>query len=258
MNTGKNVNIKTFGAVTVISLIVLAMVVTPLTATMPIKTPKYAPKSTDLPFASDYRGYRATEGEHQGSEYDLIYEESIAWGGPSAENGGNVHIYEFSRVSAAKTYYDSVFEMRTANHPDYHPYAVILGDEGIQYKEGGGVLFRTGRFVVELFYIPPPPGTTEVTLGDIAYLTEQNIKRATSASPTMLTTPKPTFKQTPQMEEDSDGDGVPDEYDYAPHDSNVQTKSDAKTQGFGAIFAMGNLLAVAYLIRRRRGLLFKN
>lgn len=51
---------------------------------------------------------------------------------------------------------------------------------------------------------------------------------------------------------DSDGDGVPDEHDYAPNDPNVQTKEDVKTPGFGVIFAIGSLLAVAYLVRRRK------
>jgi len=53
-------------------------------------------------------------------------------------------------------------------------------------------------------------------------------------------------------EKDSDGDGVPDEYDYAPNDPNVQTKEDVKIPGFGAIFAIVSLLALAYLVLRRK------
>ena len=53
-------------------------------------------------------------------------------------------------------------------------------------------------------------------------------------------------------EKDSDGDGVLDQYDYAPYDPEVQTKSDIETPAFEAIFAIIGLLAVAYLFRRRR------
>jgi len=53
-------------------------------------------------------------------------------------------------------------------------------------------------------------------------------------------------------EKDTDSDGVLDQYDYDPYDPNVQTKSDIETPGFGAIFAIAGLLAVAYLLRRRK------
>ena len=69
-----------------------------------------------------------------------------------------------------------------------------------------------------------------------------------SPTPTLEVTPSPTS----QAEKDSDGDGVPDEYDYAPYDPNVQTKEDIKTPGFGTAFAIGSLLAVAYLVLRRK------
>ena len=53
-------------------------------------------------------------------------------------------------------------------------------------------------------------------------------------------------------EKDSDGDGVPDQYDYDPYDLNVQTKSDIETPGFEAIFVIAGLLVVMYLLRRRK------
>ena len=51
---------------------------------------------------------------------------------------------------------------------------------------------------------------------------------------------------------DSDSDGVPDDYDYAPKDPNVQTKEDAKTPGFGAIISIICILVVGYFVIRRR------
>ena len=53
-------------------------------------------------------------------------------------------------------------------------------------------------------------------------------------------------------EKDSDGDGVPDQYDYDPYDPNIQSRTDIKAPAFEAIFAIAGLLAVAYLLRRRR------
>ena len=53
-------------------------------------------------------------------------------------------------------------------------------------------------------------------------------------------------------EKDSDGDGVTDKYDYDPYDPNIQSRSDVKAPAFEAIFAIVGLLAVAYLLRRRR------
>jgi len=71
--------------------------------------------------------------------------------------------------------------------------------------------------------------------------------------PYLSSTPPPaTPRPTPQLEKDSDGDGVPDEYDYAPYDPKVQTKGDVKSPGFGAIFALAELLTVVYLLRRRK------
>jgi hypothetical protein len=53
-------------------------------------------------------------------------------------------------------------------------------------------------------------------------------------------------------EKDTDNDGVPDKYDYDPYDPNIQSRGDAKAPAFEAIFAIAGLLAVAYLLRRRR------
>lgn len=58
---------------------------------------------------------------------------------------------------------------------------------------------------------------------------------------------------------DSDGDGVPDDEDYAPNDPDVQSKSDLtdedeisiSTPGFGPLVALSSLLGVAALLRRK-------
>jgi len=77
-------------------------------------------------------------------------------------------------------------------------------------------------------------------------------KSTPTPAPTPIpSTPSLTPTQTPTLI-DSDGDGVPDQYDYDPYDPNVQTKSDTKTPGFEAIFVIAGLLAVTYLLRRRR------
>jgi len=53
-------------------------------------------------------------------------------------------------------------------------------------------------------------------------------------------------------EKDTDNDGVPDKYDYDPYDPNIQSRGDVKAPAFEAIFVIAGLLAVAYLLRRRR------
>jgi PGF-CTERM protein len=89
-----------------------------------------------------------------------------------------------------------------------------------------------------------PAGTTPTATPT----TEHSISPRATAAPI----PTPTATQTPTSSLiDSDGDGVADRYDYAPHDPNVQTKDDVKTPGFEAVFAIAGLLAVAYLLRRR-------
>ena len=59
-------------------------------------------------------------------------------------------------------------------------------------------------------------------------------------------TPTPT----PRVEKDSDDDGVPDEFDYAPNDPDVQTKDDVTTSGVGAIFVICSLL-VGYFVKKK-------
>lgn len=96
-----------------------------------------------------------------------------------------------------------------------------------------------------------------------------------SPTPTQTSSPSPIYTLTPTHTPtsspisspsptptliDSDDDGVPDRYDYAPYDPNVQTKGDIKPEttptpqppGFEVLFVIVGLLLVAYLIKRRK------
>ena len=237
--------IKTLGFVVLI--LALVMLVTPITA-MIVTAPKYGPALEELP--AGYYTYveyeRATEDELNiyRDEYGLkpiyveagdFYEKRPQPHEPDADNG--VIIFELTNDSEAKKMYEVFYEKWHLS--DYNPIVIGIGDEGVICYQNM-ILFRTGRFLVWV--------RMDSLCVDVARITEQNIKIAT-APPTPTPTPTPT--STPQLEKDSDSDGVPDEYDYAPYDPNVQTKSDVKSPGFGAIFAIAGLLTVVYLLRRR-------
>ena len=102
-----------------------------------------------------------------------------------------------------------------------------------------------------------------VTSGDTETVSASMSAIPVAATPTIIPTVSPTPISTPTPTSalvDSDGDGVPDKYDYAPYDPNIQTERDIipeatptpKPPGFDVILAISGLLAIAYLLRRRR------
>ena len=230
--------IKTLGFVVVI--LALVMLVPPLTASI-VTTPKYGPTPEDLPSHAGYTDAyyaRVTEdelSEHRGKTGPkCVYCEVGRIYGEKAQVSGSLYIFEFTSDSEAKREYELRYEKVDL---DLSPSPIDIGDEGVSFSRDGvvvAILFRTGKFVVI--------SEADQSCEDIARITEQNIKIATAP---------PTPTPTPQLEKDLDSDGVPDKYDYAPHDPNVQTKADVKTPGFGALFAIAGILAVAHLLRRR-------
>jgi PGF-CTERM protein len=100
-----------------------------------------------------------------------------------------------------------------------------------------------------------------VTSGDTETVSASMSAMPIEATPTIIPVVSPTLISTPAFTPtptpisaliDSDGDGVPDKYDYDPYDPNVQTKSDIETPGFEVVFAIAGLLAITFLLRRRR------
>jgi len=116
--------------------------------------------------------------------------------------------------------------------------------------------------------IPPTPSPTPKQTPTQTSAPTSTPSPTPTQTPSPIYTPAPTHtptsspisspSPTPTLV-DSDGDGVPDRYDYAPYDSNVQTKSGIKPEttptpqppGFEVPFVIVGLLLVAYLIKRR-------
>jgi len=98
-----------------------------------------------------------------------------------------------------------------------------------------------------------------VTSGDTETVSVSMSAISVAATPTNIPTVSPT-PATISALVDSDGDGIPDKYDYAPYNPNIQTERDIipeatptpKPPGFDVILAISGLLTIAYLLRRRR------
>ncbi|MFB6268556.1 MAG: PKD domain-containing protein [Halobacterium sp.] len=99
---------------------------------------------------------------------------------------------------------------------------------------------------------------------DTGTLTFDVAPQSTTATPTeetsTATATPTTAEQTSQTEQDSDGDGVPDEDDYAPDDPNVQVKSDLQEDtssesisvpGFGLLHGVTAAMLAGLVAHRR-------
>ena len=175
-----------------------------------------------------------------------VYCEKADFYGRGGSSGGMIMLFEFSSTEDARKGYSCAYKEKVQFLEAEEITEInMFGDESTSFYDPGDdsvTLLRNGRFVV----------LVEAELERLDN-SKENIVRYTlpekiDAKLEQIKVPTPT----PQLEKDSDGDGVPDEYDYAPYDPNVQTKSDVKTPGFGAIFAIAGVLIVFYLIRRNR------
>lgn len=140
-----------------------------------------------------------------------------------------------SAPSGASIYLDGVYKGDTPKTIS----DVSTGYHTIELSKEGYQIWSTSVYV--------SPGDTETVSTSMGVTSE--------ATPTIIPATSPTPISTLM---DSDSDGVPDEYDYAPYDPNIQTKSDIipgatptpKLPGFDVIFAISGLLTIAYLLRR--------
>jgi len=144
---------------------------------------------------------------------------------------GNVGVYMRKEINR---------EIMTLSGPvsHYQMYMFIYKDDLLIFQYS---IFTDDQGFYEFIeFIPREPGYYKIVFHDL---------RWEMRHPLIL------YKNTSAFyvsEKDSDGDGVLDQYDYAPYDPEVQTKSDIETPAFEAIFAIIGLLAVAYLFRRKR------
>ena len=98
-----------------------------------------------------------------------------------------------------------------------------------------------------------------VTSGDTETVSASMSAIPIEATPTIIPIESPTPTPISALV-DSDGDGIPDKYDYAPYDPNIQTERDIipeatptpKPPGFDVILAIIGLLTIAFFKRRRK------
>jgi len=182
-----------------------------------------------------------------------VYVEAVRFYGDK----GVIELCEFSSAEDAKKGYSCLYKYKP--HEEWQIAEInTFGEESTSFyspSDDSATLFRNGRFVVYMGADLERLDNSEENIVRYTLPEKIDAKLEQLKAPITTSTPTPypaTLRPTPQLEKDSDGDGVPDEYDYAPYDPKVQTKRDVKTPGFGAIFAIAGLLTAVYLLRRRK------
>ena len=195
-----------------------------------IVTSKYGPSPTDLPFECVEVAYIMTEEglseleEEIKKDIRVVYAEEIDfyYKEPREEDViAAVAIYEFSKVEGAKAVYDIYYSGIEETGKAVN--LIDVGEEGfyLYEKDCTRIIFKIDRFMVHII--------GKAGVNDIAKITERNIERV-ELIPKVTSMPKVTPVTTPAQ-------------------SPAPTPS---VPGFGAIFAIGSLLVVAYLVLRRR------
>ncbi len=150
------------------------------------------------------------------------------------------------------------------NSKTYDDFYAANGNNKISLDDVGWVADHESgadQYCIGVTLTPTPTPTPTSTLTPTPTLSP-----GLSPTPTPTQTPSPSpissHSPTPTLI-DSDGDGVPDRYDYAPYDPNIQINEDIKPEatpettptpqppGFEVLFVIVGLLLVAYLIKRR-------
>lgn len=180
-----------------------------------------------------------------------------------SRTGGTVYVITFLQVAGlldetknnvivnGKSYNDYLAETGETGITDADILWVAAHDEGVEQYCIGATPTPTPTPILST------PSSTQTPSPPPVYtpapMHTPTLSPISSPSPTPIPTPTPTLV-------DSDDDGVPGRYDYAPYDPNVQTKSDIKPEitptpqppGFEVLFVIVGLLLVAYLIKRRK------